>query len=42
MTPYISAEELKSAREMYIRVAGIDIEICATIRNIYMGGGGET
>lgn len=35
----MSAEELKSAREMYMRDAVIDIEISAGIRNIYIGEG---
>jgi len=33
----MSAEELKSAKEVYSRVAVIDIEISVGIRNIYMG-----
>jgi hypothetical protein len=37
--PYISAEELKSVREVYIRVAVIDIDISAGITNICIRGG---
>ena len=33
---YMSAEELKSAKEVYSRVAVIDIEISVGIRNIYI------
>lgn len=33
----MSAEELKSAKEVYSRVAVIDIEIIVGIRNIYIG-----
>jgi len=41
--PHISAEALKSVREVYIRVAVIDIDINAGIMNIYIRGGrGET
>ena len=32
----MSAEELKSAKEVYSRVAVIDIEIIVGIRNIYI------
>jgi hypothetical protein len=32
----MSAEELKSAREVYSRVAVTDIDISAGIRNIYI------
>jgi hypothetical protein len=35
--PYISAEELKSVREVYIRVAVVDIDISAGVMNIYIG-----
>jgi hypothetical protein len=38
--PYKSTEELKSVREVYIRVAVIDIDISAGNTNIYIGGGG--
>jgi hypothetical protein len=38
---YISAEEPKSVREMYIRVAVIDIDISAGITNICIEGGKE-
>jgi len=34
---YMSVEELKSAKEVYSRVAVIDIEISVGIRNIYIG-----
>jgi len=37
--PYISAEEPKSVREVYIRVAVIDIAISVGNTNIYIGGG---
>ena len=36
---YISAKEPKSVREVYIRVAVIDIDINAGNMNIYIGGG---
>jgi hypothetical protein len=38
MSSYIPAEEQKSVREVYIRVAVIDIIISAGIRNIYIWG----
>jgi hypothetical protein len=36
--PYILVEEPKSIREVYIRVAVIDIDISAGVTNIYIRG----